>query len=183
MLYSSQCEYAIRALTRMALHFGEGPVSAKTLAETENIPFHFLAKILQDLSRRGLLLSKKGPRGGFVLARPPEEITAAEIVEIVDGLEFMNRCAVGYLRCCDETPCPQHDLWMSVRKHLENYLENTTLAEMGNVVKYKIQNLEENTDPAERAVLMGLARPTKKEPIEDDATLDPDDAESDEENL
>ena len=140
MIYSSQCEYAIRAMTRMAIRFGEGPVAAKTLAGEEDIPFHFLAKILQQLSRRGLLVSKKGPRGGFILARPPEEIPVIDIVEIIDGLGFLNRCAVGYLVCSDETPCPQHDLWMSVREHLRNYMENTTLSDMAEVVESKLKS-------------------------------------------
>jgi Rrf2 family iron-sulfur cluster assembly transcriptional regulator len=85
MLYSRSAEYAIRALVYMA-RMPEGRyVMTRTIAEDEQIPLHFLAKILQDLARRGLLKSSKGPSGGFTLKKPPSQIHLLDIVEALDG--------------------------------------------------------------------------------------------------
>lgn len=85
MLYSRSAEYAIRALVYMA-RMPEGKYAmTRTIAEDEQIPMHFLAKILQDLARRGLLKSSKGPSGGFTLKVPPGQIYLLEIVEALDG--------------------------------------------------------------------------------------------------
>ncbi len=85
MLYSRSAEYAIRALVYMA-RVPEGKYAmTRVIAEEEQIPVHFLAKILQELARKGLLKSNKGPSGGFTLRIPADEICLLQIVEAMDG--------------------------------------------------------------------------------------------------
>jgi len=85
MLYSRSAEYAIRAFVHMA-QAPEGKFCmARSIAEREQIPAHFLAKILQDLARKGLLRSNKGPAGGFALRVPASQIRLLDIVEALDG--------------------------------------------------------------------------------------------------
>jgi Rrf2 family protein len=85
MLYSRSAEYAIRALVHLAC-LPEGKFAmTRAIAEQEDIPVHFLAKILQELTRKGMLRSNKGPTGGFTLRIPPQQIRLLEIVEALDG--------------------------------------------------------------------------------------------------
>lgn len=85
MIYSRSAEYAIRACVHLALAPEGKFVMARVIAEREDIPAHFLAKILQDLTRKGMLKSNKGPSGGFALKIPPEKLRLLDIVEALDG--------------------------------------------------------------------------------------------------
>src|SRR3974377_2620570 len=86
MIYSRSAEYAIRAFVHLA-QVPEGKYAmVKNIAEQEDIPAHFLAKILQQLARKGLLRSSKGPTGGFALRVDSGEIRLLDIVEALDGL-------------------------------------------------------------------------------------------------
>ena len=95
MIYSRSAEYAIRAFVHLA-QVNEGKYAmVKNIAEQEDIPAHFLAKILQQLARKGLLRSSKGPTGGFALRVDPSEIRLLDIVEALDGLAPYQQCASG----------------------------------------------------------------------------------------
>src|SRR5436309_13921740 len=109
MIYSRSSEYAIRAFVQMAsLPPGEY-VMVKNIAAEADIPSHFLAKILQDLARDGFLRSSKGPRGGFRLRQPPEEISMLRIIEAVDGAGRFERCIGGCNECDDRALCGLHE--------------------------------------------------------------------------
>ena len=85
MIYSRSAEYAIRACVHLALAPEGRFVMARVIAEREDIPAHFLAKILQELARKGMLKSNKGPSGGFALRIAPEKLRLLDIVEALDG--------------------------------------------------------------------------------------------------
>jgi Rrf2 family protein len=110
MLYSSAAEYAIRALTQLALNeieFGQPkPSPVKELAEREAIPQHFLGKVFQTLVRAGILSSMRGPHGGFALARPASQITLYEIVQAIDGTAALDRCVIGLPGAAIAIPVP-----------------------------------------------------------------------------
>jgi len=114
-------------------------VQVQEIAASEGIPAPILAKVLQQLARGNLVTSFKGPGGGFSLNRAPEEISLYEIFQIVDGVENLDRCAVGLAACNDFEPCPLHDTWKSVRVHLLQYLKKTSLEEMAGAVEHKKQ--------------------------------------------
>jgi len=137
MLYSKPCEYAIRALANLARRPVTSLVSVTVVADAEDIALPFLARIFHQLARSGVLVSKKGPGGGFQLARPGREIMLREIVEAVDGLEDFERCAVGLARCSDQVPCPLHDTYKELRQRMLGYLGRVSLAEMGAAVERK----------------------------------------------
>jgi Rrf2 family protein len=139
MLYSSACEYAIRALTHLALEESELASvrmrSVKEIAERERIPQPFLGKIFQTLVRAGLVFSSKGPYGGFALARPSTTITLYEIRSIVDGTGDLERCAIGLPTCSDDSPCPHHPEWKGLRRQIKEYLQKTTLHDIAEAVR------------------------------------------------
>lgn len=137
MLYSRPCEYAIRTMAYLARVAPDKRVQAQEIATEERIPTPFLAKVLQQLARSNLVHSFKGPGGGFSLNRSPKEINLYEIFQVVDGVEDLDRCAVGLAECNDSAPCPLHDTWKSVRIHLLQYLKKTTLEEMASAVERK----------------------------------------------
>lgn len=129
MIYSKPCEYAIRSLSYLAAN-SRATARADEIARAEGLPLPILAKILQELVRKGLLESQRGPGGGFRLARRPELITLRDIVATIDGLNQFVECAVGLERCSDDSPCPLHDRWKPVRAHFMEFLETTTLDAM-----------------------------------------------------
>src|SRR2546421_11750479 len=111
MIYSRSAEYAIRAFVHLA-QVPEGKYAmVKNVAEQEQIPAHFLAKILQQLARKGLLRSSKGPTGGFALKVGSSEIRLLDIVEALDGLAPYQEGAMGLSESNDEMACSMHDRW------------------------------------------------------------------------
>lgn len=142
MIYSRASEYAIRAF----MHLAQAPdgrfVMVKQIAEQEKIPAHFLAKILQQLARKGLLRSSKGPNGGFALRQAPSEIALVRIVEALDGLGDFEKCVSGLAECTDDAPCPMHDAWKELRSRIMDYLERTTIADLVKALEEKRRSLE-----------------------------------------
>jgi len=137
LLFSSSCEYGIRALTHLAMHREDGPCLVREIAEEEAIPRHYLAKILQQLAGHGLVRSTKGPGGGFALARDPETLMVSEIVDILEPGRNPERCVLGLDECSDEAPCPLHETWSSLRDNFFDHLSRTTLIEMAKVLQEK----------------------------------------------
>jgi len=131
MIYSRSAEYAIRAFVHLAQVPDGKYAMVKNIAETEDIPAHFLAKILQQLARKGLLRSSKGPTGGFALRVEPTEIRLLDIVEALDGLAPYQQCASGLSECSDDMPCsmPVSYTHLDVyKRQISNYPRKTWAA-------------------------------------------------------
>ena len=141
MIYSNACAYAIRAMTRLAMLRPDGYVLLDELCEGSDLPRHFVAKIFQDLVRKGLLVSAKGRGGGFALARTPDKISVYDIVEMIDGTDQLDNCVVGLNKCDSNQPCPQHDAWLGIRDNLKQFLRNMTLDRMGVTLRSKMEIL------------------------------------------
>ena len=142
MIYSRSTEYAIRAFVNLA-QVPEGKYAmVKHIAEQEGIPSHFLAKILQQLARKGLLRSSKGPTGGFCLRTPAADISIIQLVEALDGLTDYQKCVSGLAECTDDAPCGMHDSWKHLRSRIMEYLEQTTIADLTTALLEKRKALE-----------------------------------------
>jgi Rrf2 family protein len=142
MIYSRSTEYAIRAFVNLA-QVQEGKYAmVKQIAEQEGIPAHFLAKILQQLARKGLLRSSKGPTGGFSLRAHPKDISLIQLVEALDGLTDYQKCVSGLSECTDDAPCGMHDSWKALRSRIMEYLETTTIADLAAALEQKRRALE-----------------------------------------
>lgn len=142
MIYSRSAEYAIRAFVQLAA-VPEGKYAmVKQIAAAGEIPSHFLAKILQQLARKGFLRSSKGPTGGFCLRVPAAEMTILKIVDAVDGLTDFDRCPGGLAVCSDTAPCGMHDSWKALRSRIMEYLECTTIEDLAKGFEQKRKNLE-----------------------------------------
>ncbi|HEY6191212.1 MAG TPA: Rrf2 family transcriptional regulator [Bacteroidota bacterium] len=130
ILFSRQCEYALQAVMYMALKKDHQATSIRELAENFDIPYHFLAKILQDLTHKGLLISHKGPAGGFALGAGPEVINLLHIIEAIDGAGFRQNCVLGFEECSITDPCALHDEWFKSRNTIIAMLEKNSIGQM-----------------------------------------------------
>ena len=135
IIFSRQCEYALQATTYLALKPVGEMTSIKELTKKLNIPYHFLGKILQDLTYKGLLKSQKGPTGGFALAVPARDVTLFHIVDAIDGNDFMNECVMGFPECTGKNPCAAHEQWGRLRDGIYTMLVSKNIAQMAREMK------------------------------------------------
>ncbi len=147
MIYSRSAEYAIRAFVYL-VDVEEGRYAVvKNIAQECNTPTHFLAKILQQLARKGFVRSSKGPTGGFALRRPADEISLLELVDAIDGLSEHQRCPGGKAECNDEAQCGMHESWKELRDHIQHYLADTSVLDLNAAQKKKIAALSKKGRP------------------------------------
>jgi Rrf2 family protein len=135
MILSKGCEYGLRAALYLALNQEEGFVPIRVISNKLEIPGHFLTKILQLLSQRGLLASLKGPRGGGSLSRPATEIAISDVVYAIDGPALFDCCVLGLTGCGDDDPCALHAAWMTFREQLRDLFETTTLSDVSSDIR------------------------------------------------
>jgi Rrf2 family iron-sulfur cluster assembly transcriptional regulator len=137
LIYSQSSKYAIRAFVNLARQPEGNFAMVKNIAEEEQIPSHFLAKILQQIARKGLLKSSKGPTGGFCLKVPASKLKLIDIVDAVDGLNTFNACAAGLPECNSATACALCDRWKPVHSRIMTFLGKTTIADLVRDAKKK----------------------------------------------
>jgi Rrf2 family transcriptional regulator, cysteine metabolism repressor len=129
MRISSKGDYGLRALFDLALHYGQGPVRSREIAERQAIDEHYLNQLLIQLRRAGLVQSLRGPQGGHLLAKAPGEITLLEAIQALEGP--LVEMAEGI------QPLPQsseaavlNEVWCGLRKAVESHLATHTLEDL-----------------------------------------------------
>lgn len=146
-MLSKTAEYALRAIVYIALSDAQGlKAGIKEIAKELELPAHFMGKILQDLVRKGIIASMKGPGGGFFLHRPAHEISLLEVVNIIDGMEAFRKCGMGMKMCSDTHPCPLHNEIKAYRNQLLKVFSTKTIQDLVDGInsgKYFITNLHE----------------------------------------
>jgi Rrf2 family protein len=129
-MLSLTAEYALRAVLYIADRNGRGPVRVDAMADAMGLPRNYLSKTLNQLTKRGVLASQRGPAGGFRLRATPETLTLAEVVEGFDPEQTRRGCLLGRPRCSDENPCPAHGRWKSVADEIATFFRDTTVADL-----------------------------------------------------
>jgi Rrf2 family iron-sulfur cluster assembly transcriptional regulator len=133
MLLSKSCVYAIRAVLYIALNSKDGKyLSIRDVADELQISFHFLTKILQQLTQEKILTSYRGPNGGIALGRPGRDINLLDIIRIVDGPDLFEKCVLGLPGCGTGKPCPLHDSWGRDREQIRDTFASMNLEELAN---------------------------------------------------
>jgi Rrf2 family protein len=132
-MLSKKSKYGLKALLELAADTDHGPMQAAELAERQGLPRKFLEAILLELKRHGLLHSKKGRGGGYVLTRKPGDITIGQVIRVLDGPLALTPCVsqTAYRRCdecLDEETCGIRLAMKEVRDATAHILDNTTLA-------------------------------------------------------
>jgi Rrf2 family protein len=129
-MFSKTCEYALRAVFLIAQRTANGGrVGIRDVAVHIDAPEHFLAKVLKNLGKEGIIQSVKGPNGGFYIDRKNLERPLADVVKAVDGSSIFSGCGLGLEQCSSERPCPLHNEFMLVRNQLEKMLHSVTIGQ------------------------------------------------------
>lgn len=129
-MLSQTAEYALRAVLYLAGRYGEGPVRVDDAAEALKVPRNYLSKTLHVLAREGILISTRGPHGGFELAVPADELVLADVVEQFDDLSGPKTCLLGRPACSERSPCSAHQRWKHVGDTARTFYRTTTLADL-----------------------------------------------------
>ena len=138
MMFSTKAEYGVRVMVDLARRGGDQPVALAEIAEAEGMPLAYLEHLVARLRRAGLIESRRGAHGGYLLAREPAQITMAEVVEALEGriapIECISSSPDGTIRCVRESDpahiCTTKVLWTRVRAAIVQTLQETTLAEL-----------------------------------------------------
>jgi len=133
-MLSKKTQYALRAAGYLAGRFGQGPVQIMEIAEAKKIPLKFLEAILLELKKAGLLDSKKGKGGGYLLNAAPEAVPLAKVIRTMEGPISMLPCVSLYFyekcRDCDETCCNLNKVFQETRDATLKVLEARTLKDI-----------------------------------------------------
>ena len=138
MMFSTKAEYGVRVMVELARRAGDDPIPLTEIAEHDGLPLAYLEHLVARLRKAGLVDSRRGSRGGYMLARPPAQITMAEVVEALEGsiapIECISQGPDGSIVCAREADlphvCPTKLLWTRVRFAIVHTLQETTLAEL-----------------------------------------------------
>lgn len=122
-------EYALRAMINLADH-PDGVASGAEIAEREQIPKYFLEKVIRELMHRGLVRSRRGPGGGYQLARDPASITFRDVIEAVEGPIAINLCVEGGASCSLQPGCRMFRVWEQGQKVLLEVFSQATLSDI-----------------------------------------------------
>ena len=104
-------------------------IGVRDIAKGTGAPEHFIAKIMQELSRKKLVHSVKGPNGGFYMDHHDLRTSLADIVKALDGQSIYNDCVLGLKTCNEKKPCPVHDQYRDIKKNLIKMLEGNTIGD------------------------------------------------------
>ena len=127
-MFSKSCEYAIKAMIFVAQKSTvDTRIGIKEVASGIDAPEHFIAKIMQDLSRKKLVHSAKGPKGGFYMDKRDLKSSIADIVKAIDGDSIYTDCVLGLKACSEKNPCPVHFEYKEIKKNLISMIENNTI--------------------------------------------------------
>ena len=127
---SKKADYALIAMKHLALHSDRGSSSAREIAEQYDIPIELMAKVLQRLVRRRLLVSQQGTHGGYQLARGPGQISVADVIQAIDGPVTVTACSIDDDRCDQFAKCNVRDPLWRVRERILTALGECTIAEL-----------------------------------------------------
>jgi FeS assembly SUF system regulator len=127
---SKKADYALMAMKHLAVRTDAGSASAREIAEQYDIPIELMAKVLQQLARRGLVTSHQGTRGGYQLARPTSAISVADIIQAIDGPLTMTSCSSDDEQCEQFLKCNVRDPLWRIKDRIISALTTCSLAEI-----------------------------------------------------
>ena len=145
-MLSAACKDTIRAMIYISAlskkkEFAGKFISIHKIAQDLNMSFYFLSKNLQRLVKAGLLKSHRGPTGGIKLNKEPSQIKIIDIIAIIDGMDFFNKCILGFEECSDENPCTVHHIWSTKRQEIYELFKTTSLQDAAENIE-KFENIK-----------------------------------------
>ena len=128
MHMSTRGRYGVRLMVALALNYGNGTTLLRDVARREGISEKYLGQIVIPLKNAGLILSQRGSRGGYALARPPEELTVKDVVEAIEGRIAAVLCVPDPEACARATSCVATQVWKQLSVDIERSLSSFSLA-------------------------------------------------------
>lgn len=125
MKISTKGRYGLTIMIELAKKHGEGPISLKTIAQANNLSEHYLEQLIAPLRNAGLVKSVRGAYGGYVLANIPSEISAGDIIRVLEG-------PISPVEGIEDEEPVKRELWIRVRDAVKDVLDNTTIEDLAN---------------------------------------------------
>ena len=132
MKLSTRSRYGTRMMLDLAQHYDEGPVQIRNVSKRENISVKYLEQLIIPLKKANFIKSVRGPKGGHMLAKPPEAITVGEIVRVLEGGINLSSCIENPEVCDRTSDCLTRGLWEETTKAMYEKLNSATLSKMIN---------------------------------------------------
>lgn len=120
-------DYAMRLMLNLARDYENGPISTKTAAKREEVPYQLACKLMQILQKANLVKSSMGPKGGFVLSQKPSKISLLEVIEVIQGPITINRCIIDSFACNRQKSCPVKRKLARLQNRIKKDLADITL--------------------------------------------------------
>lgn len=131
MKLSTRGRYGLKAMYQLACHYGEGPIPLNSIAEEQDLSENYLEQLVATLRKEGLLNSVRGAQGGYMLAKPPEDITVGNILRILEGDLAPADCVIDEeYECAKEESCVTKLVWMRIRDSIDEVIDSITLKDM-----------------------------------------------------
>ncbi len=135
MLLSRTSEYALQALIYLAAQGSDRPVLSWDVAQYLDVSASYLAKILKDLAKNGLVTSYRGRGGGFQIRPETLLLPTLHVLEVMEGKDKLEGCVLGLKKCADETACPVHRVWSPLKREMLAMLGRHTIGSMAEEVR------------------------------------------------
>ncbi len=143
MRITTRSRYGTRMMVELAVHHEKGPVQLGEIARRQKLSVKYLEQLIIPLKKAGLIKSHRGARGGYALARSPEEITVWEVVSILEGDEGVTPC-VHYPDLCEMSPiCPTRDVWDLLTEVIRETLARITIADLARKYQERLKLCED----------------------------------------
>lgn len=128
-IISTRSRYGLRFLIELTQRNTEGPVDLGSIAQHQQIPETYLAKLVVPLRNAGIIRSARGAKGGYELAKRAEDITVQEVVEVLEGRSAILECTDHPEQCARSADCPTLPVWLGLEKAVRSYLTSVTVGD------------------------------------------------------
>ena len=129
-IISTRSRYGLRFLVELAQRVNEGTVDLKSIAEHQEIPETYLAKLVVPLRNAGIIRSARGAKGGYELARRASEVSVQEVVEVLEGRLSLLECTDHPESCARSADCPTLPVWTGLERAVRDYLQGVTVSDV-----------------------------------------------------
>ncbi len=131
MRLSTRGRYGLKAMYQLAMHYGEGPIPLKQIADKEDLSENYLEQLVSQLRKEGLLISVRGAQGGYMLAMPPVEITVGNVLRVLEGNLAPADCIIEEDYGCEkEENCVTKLVWIKIKDSIDEVVDSITLQDM-----------------------------------------------------
>lgn len=147
MRLTTKGRYAVTAMLDLAIHYDQGPITLADISQRQGISLSYLEQLFSRLRKKDLVISARGPGGGYRLSREAAAIAVADVVKAIDEKVDATRCG-GLANCQDDQPCLTHELWSELSRQIYDFLSGISLADL--VERRAVQEVAQRQEGIQR---------------------------------